>query len=234
MSKGFLNRNYQNNTDSNNNAIPQKKIDPVAQQNWLNNSKVDEGWGVFNNNSDGNNTAQMQSQDEKPGEKGSNNKKEPTNDFIVPTIVGGIETTAQATWHYFNGKGIAVSLGNDTINTLLNREDFLTRHNRIVSGKTTRLTGHFSVDMTSEVFHVGRTNVKYSISIIGDVCTVTYELFANDGFWDVDFVDEKTLGKMGFKKYQPDGPGPNLERMGGTPYAYVPVTVTSTFPNPGY
>jgi hypothetical protein len=97
------------------------------------------------------------------------------------------------------------------------------------------MKGSFSVDMTSSVFHVGRTNVNYSINCASGNCNVTYNLFANDGFWDVDFVDEKVLGGwFGIRQYQPDGLGPNLERLGGTPYPYIPTTVIYSFPNPGY
>ena len=49
MSKAFIDRNQQQNSNENQTDIAQKKIDPVAQLKWLNNQKVDQGWGVFNN-----------------------------------------------------------------------------------------------------------------------------------------------------------------------------------------
>lgn len=78
------------------------------------------------------------------------------------------------------------------------------------------IEGNFSVDLTDETFHIGRTNVDYKVSSNGQSSSVTYTLFARDGFWDVDFIDEKA----GMQKS--DGPGPNLERFGGTPYHYKP------------
>lgn len=106
---------------------------------------------------------------------------------------------------------------------------------RIISGKTTSLTGSFSVNLTGSVFHVGRTNVDYSIGYTNGNCTVTYDMFVRDGFWDPDFIDEYFMGRLlGEPLFQPDGPGPNLERFGGTPYPYNPVRGTYTFPNPGY
>lgn len=33
---------------------------------------------------------------------------------------------------------------------------------------------------------------------------------------------------------KPDGPGPNLERFGGTPYAYISHSIWYTLKNPGY
>ena len=39
-----------------------------------------------------------------------------------------------------------------------------------------------------------------------------------DGFWDPNFVAERSLGKV-FDRYKADEMGPNLE-WGGTPYPY--------------
>ncbi len=148
---------------------------------------------------------------------------------------GGIDNTTQAFDHYFFGKGVPVGLGPNTVNALLNNSGFTTRHNRIISGQTSLMKGNFSVDMTKNVFHVGKTNVNYSINCASGNCNVIYDLFVNDGFWDVDFLDEKVIGGwLGIKKYQPDGLGPNLERFGGQPYPYIPSTVIYSFPNPGY
>jgi hypothetical protein len=117
---------------------------------------------------------------------------------------------------------------------LINSKTFQAKHARITGGLTTSLTGNFSVDLTSEIFHIGRTNVEYSVQVNGTQCTVTYTLFVNDGFWDVDFIDENTLGRLGIGRYQPDGMGPNLERFGGSPYHYNTATRAFTFANPGY
>lgn len=145
-----------------------------------------------------------------------------------------IETTAQAWSHYMNGGGASVDIGPTSINSLINHPDFQRRHQRITGGLTTSLTGNFSVDMTSTIFHIGRTNVEYAVTCNGDQCTVNYRLFVNDGFWDVDFIDETVLGGLGFDSYQPDGMGPNLERFGGSPYHYNVATRSFTFRNPGY
>jgi len=143
-----------------------------------------------------------------------------------------MENTAQALRHYFNGNGTPVTLGNNTINALVLSGDFQSRHQRIISGKSTSLNGSFSVNLTSNIFHVGRTNVDYSIKCVPGNCSVTYDLFVRDGFWDVDFINERFL--KGAPLFQPDGPGPNLEMFGGTPYPYIPIRGTYTFPNPGY
>ncbi|MFN8395379.1 MAG: hypothetical protein U0176_12115 [Bacteroidia bacterium] len=145
-----------------------------------------------------------------------------------------IETTSQAWSHYMNGGGASVDIGPNSINSLINHPDFQRRHQRITGGLTTSLTGNFSVDMTSTIFHIGRTNIEYAVTCNGDQCTVNYRLFVNDGFWDVDFIDETVLGGLGFDSYQPDGMGPNLERFGGSPYHYNVATRSFTFRNPGY
>jgi len=154
------------------------------------------------------------------------------NSSLLNTPV--IDNTSEAWNHYMYGNGRAARLGENTINTLLYSEEFRLRHNRIVGGKTTLLTGKFSVDLTGDIFHIGRTNIYYSIICSGGECVVKYVLFADDGFWDVDFVDENILGRMGIRKFQPDGLGPNLERFGGTPYPYIPVFKEYKFNNPGY
>jgi len=66
MSKSFIDRSQQQNSSSTQTDTPQKKIDPQAQLDWINNQKVDQGFGVFNNSSSGNEVAQMsQQEDEK-------------------------------------------------------------------------------------------------------------------------------------------------------------------------
>jgi hypothetical protein len=82
--------------------------------------------------------------------------------------------------------------------------------------------------MTKRVFHIGRTNVSYNVA----PNSVTYKLYDGDGFWDPDFIDEKFLGPNS-PYFRPDGPGPNLERFGGTPYYYIPnyyIPTVITFP----
>jgi hypothetical protein len=145
----------------------------------------------------------------------------------------GLNTTSDAWSLYRKGTGAPAAIGNNVIKDLINNKAFQFHNDRIVTGKTTSMTGDFSVDLTSIDFFVGRTNVTYSIQVNGNFATVIYNLFVNDGFWDPDFVNENTLGRLGIPKYQPDGMGPNLE-MGGHPYPFIPVTATETFPNPGY
>ena len=75
--------------------------------------------------------------------------------------------------------------------------------------------------MTGETFHIGRTKVDYSVSGNGKSSSVNYTLFSGDGFWDPDFIDEKVLGGwLNIDRFKPDRKGPNLERLGGTPYDY--------------
>jgi hypothetical protein len=145
-----------------------------------------------------------------------------------------VDDNGQAWNHYFNGNSRAVDIGPNTINLLLNHEEFQRRHGRITGGLTTSLTGSFSVDMERAMFHVGSTNVDYRVAVNGDQCTVTYTLFVNDGFWDPDYVDEWAGRITRLPRWQPDGMGPNLERLGGKPYPYNPVTRSFTFRNPGY
>lgn len=119
------------------------------------------------------------------------------------------------------------------IKDLITSKTFQAKNNRIISGKTTSMKGDFSVDLTYTDVFVGRTNVNYSIQILGANILVTYSMFVNDGFWDPDVIGEHFLQKPG-NQYLPDGMGPNLEFSGGHPYPFIPVVGTETVPNPGY
>lgn len=169
---------------------------------------------------------------------GEGYKKENTNGIIVPYILGGMETTMEALAHYYLGGGRPVRLGINTVKALIFSEGFQRRHLRIISGQTSALKGFFSVDLTGSVFHVGRTNVDYSINCTQERCIVVYDMFVRDGFWDPDYIDEyagELLKKMGLSIpiLEPDGTGANLER-GGMPFEYKPIRGVYTFPNPGY
>jgi hypothetical protein len=143
-------------------------------------------------------------------------------DFKKKEVV--IDNSTEATKHYFTGGGAPARIGPNTTRSLLESPEFKKAHEGIKSGQSNN-TGKFSVNMTDRVFHIGRTNVSYSIS--SDKKSVTYTLYDGDGFWDPDFIDEKFFD--GNPNFKPDGPGPNLERMGGTPYHYIPTTVTIPF-----
>ncbi len=129
-----------------------------------------------------------------------------------------VNNTEEATAHYYYGKGTAADVGDQSTIQLLSSDKFQAKHTKITSEKV-QATGNFSVDLTDETFHIGRTNVDYSVGGNGNTSSVTYSLFSGDGFWDPNFVAEKTLGKV-FDRYKPDGKGPNLEAPGGTPYDY--------------
>ena len=130
-----------------------------------------------------------------------------------------VKNTKEAVSHYFKGKGVSADVGDESTKSLLSSTKFREKHAKITS-QVVEPSGYFSVDLTKETFHIGRTNVDYNVSTNGKSSAVTYTLFSRDGFWDPDFIDEKVLGGwFGFSKFKPDGAGPNLER-GGTPYYY--------------
>ena len=87
--------------------------------------------------------------------------------------------------------------------------------------------------MTTEVFHIGNTNVDYTTTCTVSKCVTVFDDFVRDGFWDPNFIAEKTLGPF-IDSYKPDGMGPNLEHSGGTPYRYIPMRFQITYKNPGY
>jgi hypothetical protein len=131
-----------------------------------------------------------------------------------------VNNTKEATSHYMNGNGQPADVGDQSTRELLGSKKFQDKHTKITS-QNVQPVGNFSVDLTDDTFHIGRTNVDYEVSSNGKSSSVNYTLFAGDGFWDPDFVDEK-IGSdwFGIDRFKPDGPGPNLERLGGTPYPY--------------
>jgi RHS repeat-associated protein len=137
-----------------------------------------------------------------------------------------VNNTKEATAHYYTGNGAAADVGDQSTRELLSSDKFQAKHKKITSEQVGS-NGDFSVNMIGSTFHIGNTNVDYSVSGNGKSSSVTYTLFARDGFWDPDFVDEKAdkflRDKIGVSPFGtsliPDQKGPNLER-GGTPYDY--------------
>ncbi|MCZ8298559.1 MAG: RHS repeat-associated core domain-containing protein [Flavobacterium sp.] len=140
-----------------------------------------------------------------------------------------VNNTSEATDHYMNGNGQPADVGDQSTRELLSSTKFNEKHTKITTQKVQE-KGNFSVDLTDDTFHIGRTNIDYKVSGNGKSSSVTYTLFSGDGFWDPDFVDEK-IGSdwLGLDRYKPDGIGPNLERLGGKPYPYKTRTRTYFF-----
>ncbi|MEM0939839.1 MAG: hypothetical protein AAGI25_08620 [Bacteroidota bacterium] len=130
----------------------------------------------------------------------------------------GIDSNYDAVYQYLFGDGSSQAIGPNTTRALMNTETFRDAHNSILRGERS-LSGRFGVDMTDIVFYIGRTRVGYNTDVKNQ--TITYTLYKGDGFWDPDFIDERVLGEgLGIPMFQPDGMGPNLERLGGTSKVY--------------
>lgn len=142
-----------------------------------------------------------------------------------------ISSTSQAKDHYDNGDGSAVQLDRKTSQMAVDSPEFQRVKNRLVSGIATHITSDFDIDLTSKIFHVGRTNVNYKTTCNGKTCTTKFTLFVDDGFWDPNVFAEKTMGHFS-DDYKPDGKGPNLETKEGSPYDYIPVVIIMTYPDP--
>ena len=141
--------------------------------------------------------------------------------YVDPIVV---DDNKSAVKHYLYGDGTPVKLGHKTTDAVLNNSEFQERHTQIVEGEYSKQS--FSVDLEGEMFHVGHTNIEYEI--LKDEQRIKYTLFVNDGFWDPDFIDEKFM-KSQMPWCKPDGMGPNLERFGGTPYQYIPTSISLPF-----
>lgn len=133
-----------------------------------------------------------------------------------------IDNSTSAVLHYYKGKGAPVNIGEATTSLLFNSVDFMKKHKEIITSSQDN-NDVFTVNMTKDVFHIGRTNVKYTKNKGSYTSTITYSAFSDDGFWDPAFWSERTLGKWGIggNLYKPDGKGGHLE-LGGVPYDYIP------------
>ena len=78
------------------------------------------------------------------------------------------------------------------------------------------------MDLTTDVFHVGKTRVDYTTACQGGSCTTTYTGFSGDGFWDANVLSP----------WSHDGIGSGGELPGGTPYRYEPYIWREEYPNP--
>ena len=89
MSRPFISRSQNQNIGSNHSNVQQKKIDPQAQLDWINNREIDYGFGVINNDlpavqaASGNETAQMFAKDENRYEVGKNTGIQMKKDDVV-------------------------------------------------------------------------------------------------------------------------------------------------------
>jgi RHS repeat-associated protein len=140
-----------------------------------------------------------------------------------------VNNTDEAKAHYYNGNGIAADVGDQSTRQLLGSDKFEYKLNKITSKKV-ESTGFFAVNMKDfpGSFHIGNTGVDYSVSGNGTSSEVTFTLFTNtskksqnktDGFWDPNFVAERSLGRI-LDRYKPDEMGPKLEWGSGKPYPY--------------
>jgi hypothetical protein len=149
---------------------------------------------------------------------GSNGKELGNTSKTVSSNSPVVDSTLEAVKLYYEGDGRAAELGPKTKKALEEHPDQEKRSMRIKSGKTTSDSGNYKVDMTTTIFHVGRTRVDYSTKCGSQMCTTEYTGFSRDGFWDI-FTGN-------------DGPGPSGEFWGGTPYPYIPHRWKETYPNP--
>ena len=104
----------------------------------------------------------------------------------------------------------------NTRNALFRNPSFIKELRDLLNDNTYN-EGHFSIDMTNYLFHIGNTSIHY-------YSTSNYIVFSmgiNDGFWDVLKFLEKDETHP--NRIRPDGMGYKLEI--GLPYPYIPMTI---------
>jgi hypothetical protein len=137
-----------------------------------------------------------------------------------------VDSNLSAINHYFNGEGKSVELGTQTKRAVLRNKDTRRVVKTLIAGDAENLTSNFSVDLTKEVFHVGRTRVDYSTSCTVEKCTTNFTAFSGDGFRDPLDIGQVIERVTGWKIY--------VEIQGGIPYNYIPWNFSMSYKNPGY
>jgi RHS repeat-associated protein len=160
---------------------------------------------------------------------------------VIPEGVPIVNNTAEALLHYYNGHGKPAFPGVQSMHDVISSKKFRSTHAIIAAGKQKKDEGYFNVDLNvwntegnSSTFHIGNVQTAYTVAHGISANTVKYKFFhssssagGTDGFWDPDYADEKIAdGVRKITGWQwpgqsPDGPGPNLELPGGTPYYYI-------------
>jgi hypothetical protein len=132
-----------------------------------------------------------------------------------------ISSTGMAVKKYFRGDGGMVELDNTTKNALRNHPLVKRQINALKNGTAKNLNGNLSVDLTDEMFHVGKTGVVFNTICLQKTCTTGFVGFVNtDGFSTAispdGFVDPIDIG---------------VEIWGGTSYLYIPYSWSVTYDN---
>lgn len=84
-----------------------------------------------------------------------------------------VDNNFTAILHYYVGGGTSVNIGDKSTSLLYNSTEFLENHTSIISNSQKK-DGVFSVNMTGDMFHIGRTNVKYTKNRGLNTSTITY------------------------------------------------------------
>ena len=118
-----------------------------------------------------------------------------------------------AVMHYYLGKGESADVGDYATALLMNTQRFRDNLNAATTQKKGNDIITFSVDMTTEVFHIGKTPVTYRIFPGNGTSRVEFYLYQyKNGKMD-SFSDPLDIGR----------------EIGGTPYDYKLRTVTYFF-----
>ena len=143
-----------------------------------------------------------------------NTAKDAWSSFLsAPSVV---DNSSQAMARYYFGDGSPAQLGPNTQQMLI-ESPRMQQAIRNISNGTSTPSGNFSVDMTGQVYHVGRTAVDYTTNCSGNRCVANFTAFKRDGFWDI-FWGEDRVGPAG--------------ELAGKPYPYQPFEFQIEYPNP--
>ena len=85
----------------------------------------------------------------------------------------------------------------------------------------TDMYGLYRVDMTSDMFHVGRTGIQYNTKCNNGMCLTTFKGFVQK---------DETTGRVHSDAFD-DPVDIGIEIVGGTPFDYKPYVWQETYPD---
>ena len=120
-------------------------------------------------------------------------------------------SNVRAILHYYFGHGEAADVGDHATDLLMSTSIYQDNVKAVTTKR--RSVADFSVDMTSRVFHIGRTPVSYKVYPGERTSRAVFTLYANKDGKPDSFSDPFDINR----------------EVGGTPYNYKPRTVTYFF-----
>ncbi|HMB00445.1 MAG TPA: RHS repeat-associated core domain-containing protein, partial [Spirochaetota bacterium] len=94
-----------------------------------------------------------------------------------------VDSTEEAVDHYYHGQGANVNIGPNSISQLQNHPDQQAGLDKLRQGKSkNQYFGGYGIDMTTRVYHIGDTGVRYKVAYGEKYGLITFTAFLHKIF----------------------------------------------------